>query len=120
MGDGSNALAMADLQFQGVSVRRWTFERGSAPSSVAVADVPLEHYYHALVSSVGLQTRSIQTARQYNEALTHQLRQARDAISAVSLDEEMADMIKYQHAFLAAAKLITAADDMLRSLIEAK
>ena len=120
VGDGSNALAMADLQFQGVSVRRWTFERGSAPSSAAVADVPLEHYYHALISSVGLQTRSIQTAREYNEALTHQLRQARNAISAVSLDEEMADMIKYQHAFLAAAKLITAADDMLRSLIEAK
>ena len=119
VGDGSNALAMADLQYRDVSVRRWTFERGSAPTSAEVANIPLEDYYHALVSSVGLQTRSIQTAREYNEVLTNQLRQARDAISAVSLDEEMTDMIKYQHAFLAAAKLISAADDMLRALIEA-
>lgn len=120
VGDGSNALAMADLQYQDVSVRRWTFERGSAPTSVAVAEGSLEDYYHALAGSVGLQTRSVQTTREHNEVLTNQIRQARDSVSAVSLDEEMADMIKYQHAFLAAAKLITAADDMLRSLIEAK
>ena len=120
VGDGSNALAMADLQYLGVTVRRWTFERGSAPTSAEVANIPLEDFYHALVSSVGLQSRSVQTAREYNEVIANQLRQARDSISAVSLDEEMADMIKYQHAFLAAAKLISAADDMLRSLIEAK
>jgi len=120
VGDGSNALAMADLQYLGATVRRWTFERGFAPTSVEVANIPLEDFYHALVSSVGLQSRSVQTAREYNEVIANQLRQARDSISAVSLDEEMADMIKYQHAFLAAAKLISAADDMLRSLIEAK
>jgi flagellar hook-associated protein 1 len=119
-GDGSNALVMSDLQYLGVSVGRWTFERGSPPAYAEVADVSLEDYYHTLVSAVGLQSRSIQTAREYHEVIANQLRETRDSISAVSLDEEMANMIKYQHAFLAAAKLISAADDMLRALIEAK
>lgn len=119
-GDGGNALLMADLQYLGVSVRRWTYERGSTPTSVEVTDVPLEDYYHALVSSIGLESRSVQRNKEYKEVLANQLSQARDSISAVSLDEEMTEMIKYQHAYAAAAKLISTADDMLRALIEAK
>jgi flagellar hook-associated protein 1 len=119
-GDGSNALAMADLQYQGVSVQRWRFERGTAPTPVEIGNITLEDYFHSLVGSVGLQSRSMQAAREYNEVIAAQLRKARESISGVSLDEEMADMIKFQHAFLAAAKLISAADDMLRALIEAK
>jgi flagellar hook-associated protein 1 FlgK len=119
-GDGSNALAMADLQYQGVSLKRWTFERGAAPSAVGLTGTPLESFLQALVSSIGLQSQSIQRAKEYNELLTNQLTAARDSVSAVSLDEEMTEMIKYQHAYSAAAKLISAADDMLRALIEAK
>jgi flagellar hook-associated protein 1 FlgK len=119
-GDGSNALAMADLQYLGVSMKRWTFERGIAPTAVDITDTPLESFLQALVSSVGLQSQSIQRAKEYNELLTNQLTEARDSVSAVSLDEEMTEMIKYQHAYSAAAKLISTADDMLRALIEAK
>jgi flagellar hook-associated protein 1 FlgK len=42
----------------------------------------------------------------------------RDAISAVSLDEEMTNLIKYQHAYASAAKLITVADEMLQTLLD--
>lgn len=119
-GDGSNALAMADLQYQGVSLRRWRFERGAAATFVEVGNTTLEDYFHSLVGSIGLQSRSMQAAREYNEMIANQLRQARESVSGVSLDQEMTELIKYQHAFLAAAKLISAVDDMLRSLIEAK
>ena len=119
-GDGTNALAMADLQYLGVSMRRWSFERGTAPTSVAVTPTPLESYLQALVSSIGLQSQSIQRAREYHELIANQLQAARDSISAVSLDEEMTEMIKYQHAYAAAAKLISTADEMLNALIEAK
>lgn len=119
-GDGSNALTMADLQYLGVSMKRWSFERGEAATSVDIHDTPLESYLQALVSSIGLQSQSIQRAKQYHELLANQLTEARDSVSAVSLDEEMTEMIKYQHGYLAAAKLITTADDMLRALIEAK
>jgi len=41
----------------------------------------------------------------------------RDNTSGVSLDEEMANLIKFQHAYSAAAKLITTSDEMLRTLL---
>jgi len=119
-GDGANALAMADLQYLGVSTKRWSFERGAAPTSVDITETPLESYLQALVSSIGLQSQSVQRAKEYNELIVNQLTEARDSISAVSLDEEMTEMIKYQHAYSAAAKLISTADEMLQALIEAK
>ena len=41
----------------------------------------------------------------------------RNAVSAVSLDEEMIKLMKFQHAFSAASKLLTISDEMLNTLI---
>ena len=49
--------------------------------------------------------------------LVRQLGNIKESISGVSLDEEMANMIKYQQAYNAAAKLITKSDEMLQTLI---
>ena len=42
----------------------------------------------------------------------------RDSAAGVSLDEEMANLIKYQQAYAAAAKLITIADEMMQTLLD--
>ena len=52
--------------------------------------------------------------------MVDKLNTLRNSISAVSLDEEMTNLIKYQHAYQAAAKLITIADEMLNTLISAR
>ncbi|RPJ72491.1 MAG: flagellar hook-associated protein FlgK, partial [Desulfobacteraceae bacterium] len=44
----------------------------------------------------------------------------RESVSGVSLDEEMVNLIKYQAAYNAAAKMITMAQDMLDSLLNMK
>jgi flagellar hook-associated protein FlgK len=49
--------------------------------------------------------------------MTNQISEQRDAISAVSLDEEMIDMMKFQHAYTVAAKLLTVVDEMMAALI---
>ena len=41
----------------------------------------------------------------------------RDSISGVSLDEEMLNLIKFQHAYDAAAKLITTVDEMIDTVM---
>jgi flagellar hook-associated protein 1 FlgK len=47
-----------------------------------------------------------------------QLSSRQQSISGVSLDEEMAQMIQYQHAYDAAARVLTVADEMLGTIIE--
>jgi flagellar hook-associated protein 1 FlgK len=44
----------------------------------------------------------------------------RQSISGVSLDEEMADLMKYQNAYAASAKLIATIDEMLNDVINLK
>ena len=119
-GDNSNALDIANLQYQGVTVRRWTYERGSAATSQDITNTSLEEYLHAMVGSVGIESRSTQREREYNEVIYNKLNETRDNISAVSLDEEMTNLIKYQHAYTAAAKLISVADEMLTTVLQAK
>lgn len=118
-GDNSNALAIADLQYQDVSVKRWTYERGSAATSETVTDT-LENYLHSLVGAVGIESQSITRSKEYNQVIVDQLSSTRDSISAVSLDEEMTNLIKFQHAYSAAAKLISTADEMLKTLLDTR
>ena len=44
----------------------------------------------------------------------------RDSVSAVSLDEELTNLIKYQRAYQAAAKMVTTADELLQTLLSLK
>ena len=53
-----------------------------------------------------------------NEVLRKEIDNARERVKGVSLDEEMANMIKYQHAFNAAARVISAVDEMIGRVID--
>lgn len=119
-GDNTNALTIANLQYEGLSIKRWVYERGSSPTSSDITDITLDNYLHYFVGSIGFQSQSTQRAKQYNEVIVNQLTETRNNISAVSLDEEMTNLIKYQHAYAAAARLISTADEMLRELLQIK
>ncbi len=80
----------------------------------------LPDYYASVVAEVGVAGKRVSEAKNFTEDLLKQLQLLRDSISAVSLDEEMANLMKYQQAFAAAAKVLTASDEMLMTLIEAK
>ena len=73
--------------------------------------------YAGLIGQIGSDARqAIEMAR--NQALvTDHLRQRRESPSGVSLDEEAADMIRFQHSYQAAARVISAVDEMLDTLI---
>jgi flagellar hook-associated protein 1 FlgK len=101
-GDGSIAASIADLR------TALLFGTGSQTAS----DV-----YAGFVSRIGSDTRQ-GTEMASNQALVvSHLETRRESVSGVSLDEEATDMIRFQHAYQAAARVITAVDEMLDLLI---
>ncbi len=80
----------------------------------------LNEFYQGLVGTVGIHSRGFQLDYDFSRASVDELETRRDSVSGVSLDEEMSDLIKFQHAYTAAAKLIQAADEMFVSLLQAK
>jgi flagellar hook-associated protein 1 FlgK len=118
-GDNSNALAMADVQFQEKTFKLWTFERGKDAQSNTTS-ATLDNYYNQMISSMGVRSRSIKSSREFADIMVNNLTEQRNSVSAVSLDEEMIKLIKYQHAFSAASKLLTTVDEMLTTLISVR
>ncbi|MDR1857787.1 MAG: flagellar hook-associated protein FlgK [Desulfovibrio sp.] len=77
-------------------------------------------YYANLVSTVGADRRTSKTNLEYNTTLSDDLAARVASVTGVNMDEEMANLIKYQHSYTAAAKLITTADQMLQTLLGLK
>lgn len=103
-GDNSNALKLANLEIQP------TLLGGHATFSDA---------YGQLVSNVGTLTQSAETGRSTQEVLLNQAKQTRENLAGVNLDEEAANLIKFQNAYQAAAKAISVANSLFDTLIGA-
>ncbi|MBI5557534.1 MAG: flagellar hook-associated protein FlgK [Deltaproteobacteria bacterium] len=106
-GDQANALLITNIQ----SNEYVRFTGGKSDT--------LGGFYNTLVGDIGLKGRTVDRDYEYNTLITDQMNAMRDATSGVSLDEEMADLIKFQQAYSAAAKLITSADEMMQTLLQA-
>jgi len=100
-GDNRNALKLADLRYAHLSALNGT----------------LDDYYGALISRIGIDSQEAQRMAEAQEYMVSQLDERRKEISSVSLDEEMTKMIMYQHAYNAAARMVTAIDEMLEIII---
>jgi flagellar hook-associated protein 1 len=76
--------------------------------------------YTRTVTVFGQAAASVTSQISDQDVVTKMLQQQRDSVSGVSLDEEMTDIIKYQKAFEASAKIITTVDEMLSTIIGMK
>lgn len=73
--------------------------------------------YAGMVVDLGVQTQSVNRNVQVQQNVVRQAEDARDNVAGVSLNEEMTNMIRYQHSFSAAAKFIGVIDETLQTLI---
>lgn len=99
-GDNSNAKLIAS--FAGIR-----FIKGSTPID----------YYRAIVTDVSVEAQSAKISQSFHNTVVEELERKRQEASGVNLDEEAANLIKYQKSFEAAAKMISIADDLLDALI---
>lgn len=118
-GDNQNSIAIADIRYQSKDISQWTMARTQADTE-ANLNATIEDYYHSLAGSLGSAASGISRDFEMNQEMVEKLSELRNSVSAVSIDEEMTNMIKFQHAYSAAAKLITVSDEMLTTLIEMK
>ena len=80
----------------------------------------ISEFYANLVANVGSDRRLSKTNSEYHATLTQDLYERTQSVSGVNLDEELTNLIKYQHSYTAAAKLVTTADQMLQTLLGIK
>ncbi len=100
--DNRNALLLAGLQ----SAK--TMGGGSASFSQS---------YGTLVETAGIETNSVKINRDAAEEVLRQTEALRNSISGVNLDEEAADLIRFEHLFSANAQVISVARDIFDRLI---
>lgn len=73
-----------------------------------------------LVTKIGSDVDNASFMSHSETLITQQLQNQRDQVTGVSMDEEMTNMIKYQQAYQASAKIITTVDEMLTTVINLK
>jgi flagellar hook-associated protein 1 FlgK len=100
-GDGSNILRMIQTRHD-VQLYEW-----GAP----------EDFMKSLVSNLGVDASEANRVARNQELLTKEYSSARDSIMGVSLDEEMANMIKFQTAYNANARMVNVFDEMLDLIV---
>lgn len=76
-----------------------------------------EDYMRSLISNLGIDTQESERFLQNQQNIIKQIDNRRSSESGVSLDEEMANMVKYQHAYNASAKLISTLGELYDTLI---
>jgi flagellar hook-associated protein 1 FlgK len=103
-GGNSNAIKIANLQNE--------LTMNGNPATATFDD-----YYNSLVSDVGSWVQKATVNFGHQSLMITHLDNYRESISGVSLDEEMVNLIKFQHGYNAAAKLISVADELLDRVI---
>jgi flagellar hook-associated protein 1 len=110
---GNNDMA---LLVAGVRNQKVNFDPSSTGKPI-LTDGTFDEFYRSMVGELGVQSQEATRQATNQKVLVDQVDSNRQSVSGVSLDEEMANMIKFQHAYNAAARSLTTFDEMLDKVI---
>ena len=101
-GDNSTTLAMARLR----------------ETAILAGGTATPHdFYAATIGVVGARTAAMNRQVESQDLVARTIQNQRDQVAGVSLNEEMTELIRFQHSFEAAARMIRAVDDMLDTVV---
>jgi flagellar hook-associated protein 1 FlgK len=101
--DNQTALAIAGLESK-------TF--------AGLGDQSIKDKYQSMLNQVAVAAASSKTSAEAASSVKETLEGQRESLSGVSVDEEAINMIRQQRAFQGAARLISAVDEMMRTLLQ--
>lgn len=101
-GDNTNALQMFQLSQSGIA---------------DLSGATFNSFYSGIVSSVGINSKAASDGLTYDDNLLNELKNKRDEVSGVSLDEEAANLLKYQRAYEAGARILQITDSLITTIL---
>jgi flagellar hook-associated protein 1 FlgK len=103
-GDNRNALQLAGTLGQ---------------AALAGGSATIQSIVSQLITGIGVQTNQAQTGRDAQQVVRDDATNQMSSVSGVNLDEEASNMVRYQQAYQAAAKVISVADTLFQTLLNA-
>lgn len=82
-----------------------------------LGNVSVDTYYKNMITDFAVSTEEAKNNYEGQNTLLQSSKNSRLAMSSVSLDEELSSMLKYQYAYNAASKLVTAIDEMVQQVL---
>jgi len=110
IGDNRGALAFDDLINQTFSIPK--------AGSLSAQTATIGDYAATILSALGLRADQANYAQQIAQDLYEEVEIRKQEVQGVNLDEELSNMIVYQQSYNAAARVITAAQELMDSLLE--
>ena len=83
----------------------------------ALKEGTTDDFFRAVVGDLGVKAADATRTKQNQQDIVDSIDMRRQSVSGVSLDEEMADLIRFQHAYNAAARNVTVVDEILDRVI---
>ena len=133
--DGSRALAIAKLRDsilrvqdinETVNSREDMFSMSKGGASLrnngmeivnSSSGMKMDSYFKDIIDRLGVQSQEASRMVTNQEGLLYSLEESRTSVSGVSLDEEMVNLVQFQHAYNASAKVISTIDELLEVVI---
>jgi flagellar hook-associated protein 1 FlgK len=110
---GNNTIALAAATLKDA---KFSFDPLSTGIPI-LTNGTFDEFFRSIVTQLGVQTQEATRQATNQNLLVEQVDSRRQSVSGVSTDEEMANLIKYQHAYNAAARAMTTYDEMLDKVI---
>lgn len=104
-GDNTNALAIAALTNQSIA---------------ALGNKSIGNYYNAQIGTLGAEAERARKDGDLYTSISISLKNQKESISGVSLDEEMVNLQRFQRAYEGAAKYIITVDEMIQTVLTLK
>lgn len=114
-GNGENALKLADM-------KNWVIREGSMEELPELTDLDiksgtLQSFYEGVIGEMAVKGQQANRMEYNTTVLLQSIDKNRRSVSEVSLDEEFSNLIQFQHAYSASARMISAIDEMLDKII---
>lgn len=103
VGNGENALNLAEVK--------------NKPLEMNDTENTIEDFYKGLIGQMAIKAQEAKRMNANSETLRLSVDERRQSISGVSIDEEVIDLMRFQHAYNASARMVTVVDEVLNRII---